>query len=199
MEIAMKIERPRPLASKKCNDMFSAACDHCPLLKLSGHKGISVSVYLQDGLFAAPLGKRMHARHNLFFKHCPLSFDAPADKELCEMQDWCLAWCCIAHSCSRALKWGLKSLVSDNGMLESVHITISSLLRASTGIHQAVPQFIISWAVSSYCITAALHKEDVVGCVCFGRSKHCGTAAAHTSKKFHVVFCNHLRLKLNAL
>ena len=55
------------------------------------------------------------------------------------------------------------------------------------------------WAVSSYCITAALHKEDVVGCVCFGRSKHCGTAAAHTSKKFHVVFCNHLRLKLNAL
>ena len=25
MEIAMKIERPRPLASKKCNDMFSAA------------------------------------------------------------------------------------------------------------------------------------------------------------------------------
>jgi len=147
MEIAMKIERPRPLASKKCNDMFSAACDHCPLLKLSGHKGISVSVYLQDGLFAAPLGKRMHARHNLFFKHCPLSFDAPADKELCEMQDWCLAWCCIAHSCSRALKWGLKSLVSDNDMLESVHITISSLLRASTGIHQAVPQFIISCVV----------------------------------------------------
>ena len=40
MKMAMKIERPRPLAAKKCNDIFSAACDHCPLLKLQGHKGI---------------------------------------------------------------------------------------------------------------------------------------------------------------
>ena len=57
MKMAMKIERPRPLAAKKCNDIFSAACDHCPLLKLQGHKGISMSVYLQDGLSAVPFGK----------------------------------------------------------------------------------------------------------------------------------------------
>ena len=79
MEMAMNIEKPRPLAAKKCNDIFSAACDHCPLLKLAGRKGISVSVYLQDGLFAAPFGKIMMARHNLFFKpqFCPLTFDTP--------------------------------------------------------------------------------------------------------------------------
>ena len=144
MQIAMKVERPRPLAAKKCIDIFSAACDHCPLLKLSGHKGISVSVYLQDGLFAAPFGNRMHARHNLFFKHCPLKFADPSDKDMCELQDWVLTWCCIAHSASRALKWGLKLLITDSELLESIHMSISSLLRASTGIHQSVHQFIMS-------------------------------------------------------
>ena len=126
--------------------MFSAACDHCPILKLSGHKGISVQVYLQDGLFAGPFGKRIQARHNLFRKpeYCPLSFDAPADRDLSELMDWVLFSCCTAHSCSRALTWGLMSVVTDSDLVADVHIIISSLLRASTGIHQSVPQFVIS-------------------------------------------------------
>ena len=142
--MAMKLERPRPLAAKKCNDIFSAACDHCHMLKLSGHKGISVSVYLQDGLFAVPFANRMHARHKLFFKHCPLQFVDPSDKDMCELQDWVLTWCCVAHSASRALTWGLKPLIPDRELLESIHISISSLLSASTGIHQSVHPFIIS-------------------------------------------------------
>ena len=120
MKMAMKIERPRPLAAKKCNDIFSAACGHCPLLKLHGHKGISISVYLQDGLFAVPFGKRMKARHNMFFypQFCPLTFEDPGDKDLCELKDWCLSWCCVAHVCSRALKWGLNNVTVDTEMLE---------------------------------------------------------------------------------
>ena len=115
MQIAMNIERPRPLASKKCADIFSAACDHVPLMKLAGHKGISIFLYMQDGLFALPFGKRMRARHNLFFKPelCPLPFESPVDRELAEMRDWVLTWCCCAHSCSRALKWGLRAMVSE--------------------------------------------------------------------------------------
>ena len=137
----MKIERPR--------DVFSAACGHCPLFNLAGHNGFSVSVYIQHGLFAASSGKRMKARHNLFFKpqFCPLTFDHPSDRELCELQDWVLVWCCIAHSCSRALKWGLNGLVVDGDMLDFVHISISSLLRASTGIHQSVSRFIMNCVV----------------------------------------------------
>ena len=141
MELGMKIERPRPLAAKKCNDIFSASCDNCPLLKLSGHKGISISVYLQDGLFSAPFGKRQLARHNLFFKpqYCPLSFASPEDRDLCELKDWVLTSFCIAHSCSLALKWGLKSMVCEKDMLDSVHFSLSLRLRASTGINKAVP------------------------------------------------------------
>ena len=59
--MGMKIERPRPLAANKCSDICSAACDHVPLLKLAGQKNISIALYLQDGLMAAPFGKMMIA------------------------------------------------------------------------------------------------------------------------------------------
>ena len=121
-----------------------AACDHMPLLKLSGHSGISISVYLQDGLFAKALATKMLARHSLFFNplYCPLPFSHEDERHLADLKDWVLTLTCYAHSCSRALKWGLKSLVSGDDMLEDVHITISSLLRASTGLYQSIPEFV---------------------------------------------------------
>ena len=54
--MSIKLERPRKLASKKCLDVYAAACDHFPLLKLAGHKGISFSVYMQGSLFAKFFG-----------------------------------------------------------------------------------------------------------------------------------------------
>ena len=144
----MKIERPRPLAEKKCYDIWTAACDHTPMLKLAGHKGISIALYLQDGLFSKPFGKMMRARHGLFFapEHCPLQMSATA-RELAELRDWVFAWTCCAHSCSRALKWGLAPLVDHTDMLEDAHVSISALLRASTGLLQSVPQFVASCVV----------------------------------------------------
>ena len=65
--MAVKVQRPRPLATKKCADIRAAACDFAPILRLSGHKGVGIHVYLQDGLFAKPFGRRMIARHSLFF------------------------------------------------------------------------------------------------------------------------------------
>ena len=105
-----------------------------------------MALYLQDGLFALPFGKRMRARHNLFFKpeFCPISFESPVDRDLAELRDWVLTWTCCAHSCSRALKWGLRGMVTYNDMVDDVHITISSLLRGSTGIHESVPEFIMT-------------------------------------------------------
>ena len=68
LHLAVKIQRPRPLATKKCDDVWCAASEFCPVLALSGHKGIGIHVYIQDGLFASPFGKRMLARHALFWK-----------------------------------------------------------------------------------------------------------------------------------
>ena len=120
-----------------------------PMLKLSGHTGISITVYLQDGLLAKPFGRRMQARHKLFFhsQHCPLEFECDGDRELSELRDWVLTLTCAAHSGSRALKWGLMSLVVEPALLEDVHIIISSLLRASTGLHLSVCEFVAGFVI----------------------------------------------------
>ena len=149
MHFGIKLERPRPLMANKCADIWSAACDHVPLLKLCGHSGVSVAVYLQDGLFSKPFGKRMRARHSLFFHpdHCPLTFEDDNDKELAWLRDWVFCWNCCAHSCSSALKWGMLPLVVGDDLIGNVHITISALLRASTGLLMSVPAFIVTYVV----------------------------------------------------
>ena len=85
--LAIKIQRPRPLHTKKCSDIFAACCEFVPVLPLSGHQGISIHVYLQDGLFAKPFGRRMIARHSLFWQRelCPLSFVCEPDRILAEL------------------------------------------------------------------------------------------------------------------
>ena len=87
---AIKIARPRPMLAKKCIDFWSASCEFMPMLKLQGHQGISLSVYLQDGLFSSCFGKRMIARHKLFFEpaHCPLRL-SQSERHLAELRDWC--------------------------------------------------------------------------------------------------------------
>ena len=119
------------------------------MLKLQGHLGISITIYLQDGLMAKPFGKRMQARHKLFFhqQHCPLQFGTVADRELSELRDWVFNLTCAAHSASRSLKWGLMSLVVEFTLLEDVHIVISALLRARTGLHLVVNEFVAGHVV----------------------------------------------------
>ena len=87
VQCAFKLGRPRCPSSNKCVDLWSA-CDFQPMLKLTGHTGISISVCLQDGLFAKSLAKRFMARHNLFFvaQHCPFAFPCASDRELDELR-----------------------------------------------------------------------------------------------------------------
>ena len=149
MELGIKLERPRSLWNKKCVDIWSAACDHAGMLKLQGHTGISLTMYIQDGLFEVPFAKRMKARHSLFFTPgvCPLEFASPIDRDLAEMKDWVFSSRCMAHICSLALKWGMKRLVTSENLLEDVHMIISALLRGSTGLLKNIPHFLITFAV----------------------------------------------------
>ena len=148
--MAVKVQRPRPLASKKCGDLWAAACDFVAVLPLSGHEGVSIHVYLQDGLFIKPFGRLMIARHLLFWQkpYCPLSFDCDEDRQLAEMRDWVFCSRCLAHSCSLAIKWGMRTfLQGGDELLESIHISVSALLRASTGLYMVVPEFIATYVV----------------------------------------------------
>ena len=114
------------------------------MLKLAQHPGISITVYIQSCLFSKPFGRRMQARHALYFdpEHSP--FTTPAERSVMELRDWVLTGCCHAHSCSRALKWGLKSINFGEQFLQDVHVTISALLRASTGLYLSVLEFVLT-------------------------------------------------------
>ena len=164
MQQAIKIARPRCLATKKCIDLWSAACDFQPMLKLMGHAGVSISLYLQDGLFAKPFGNRMMARHDLFFEagYCPLEFEYDTDRAMAELRDWPVHWKCSAHSCSLALKWGLRPFVIGD-LLESVHISNSGLLRASTGLLGEVAHFIAGYAAFDRPTPTNLHEVELFG------------------------------------
>ena len=134
------------------------------MLKIAGHSGISITCYLQDGLFVKPFGQRMRARHAVFFMPgiCTLTFQSEIDKELAELRDWVFCWCCAAHICSRALKWGMKSLVTHGDLVDDIHITVSSLLRGSTGLLCAVDEFIAGYVVFDRPDPEA-NEEDVAG------------------------------------
>ena len=143
MNCVVVLARPRCLGGKKCADLWSAAIEFFPMLKLLGHSGISLSVYLQDGLFAKPFAKRMLGRHDMFFDRAHFPFSSQqVDRQVAELRDWCFTWHCVAHSCSLALKWGLAPLALGEEFTEGVHVSVSGLLRASTGLLVSVKEFI---------------------------------------------------------
>ena len=89
----------------------------------------------------------MQARHGFFFypQHCTRQFASVADRQLAELHDWVFTWTCCIHSCSGGLKWGLKSPVPQDEMLEGVHVTISSLSKASAGLLMSVRELIVGY------------------------------------------------------
>ena len=54
----------------------------------------------------------------------------------------------MAHGCSKALTWGMRHLsLNSDSFLEDIHISVSALLRASTGLVMIVPDFIATHVV----------------------------------------------------
>ena len=77
-----------------------------------------------------------------------MDFSSGADRFLAELQDWVYACGCFAHSGLKTLKWGLKGLeVGGAEMLESIHSSVSALLRGSQGLFVVVPEFIATYVV----------------------------------------------------
>ena len=111
MQCVVVLARPRCLAGKTCADLWAAATDYFPMLELLGHSGISLSVYLQDGLFCKSFALRMARRHDMFFdaSHCPLTCDGH-ERDMAELRDWCFTWHCVAHSCQSCIKVGACTL-----------------------------------------------------------------------------------------
>ena len=94
----------------------------------------------------------------------PIAFECAADREMAELRDWPLVWRCSAHVCSLGLKWGIRRFVVAD-LLDSVHVSISGLLRSSSGLLGEVRHFLVGCVVSDR--PAPSNQSDVELCWTF--------------------------------
>ena len=99
---------------------------------------IILNIYLQDGLFAAPLFQAFHARHDLYYAR-----DDPLDPErfTAGMTDIVCIIVCISHISGRAVKWGLLEHTSEQ-ILDDAHGGMEALRNGSTHSLKKVDTFL---------------------------------------------------------
>jgi hypothetical protein len=143
LQMAMKVGRPRRLAERKCWNLFTSSTDFFPLAKAVGHCGITLTMYIQDGLMVASFVRRQTARHALFFSpaHHPHLPENSTGLAQAADTDLNLGMRCALHSGSSAIKWGLQPLASKE-LLEDVHIGIASLQNSGHQLNAQLDEFI---------------------------------------------------------
>ena len=107
-----------------------------PEVPRCGH--IILNIYLQDGLFAAPLFQALHARHDLYHAR-----DDPVgpDRFIARMTDIVWTIVCISHIIGRAVKWGLLEHTSEQ-ILDDAHGVMEALRNGSTHLLKKVDTFL---------------------------------------------------------
>jgi hypothetical protein len=125
---------------KKAWNCFSAACEFIGTLRQQGQTGITINVYLADGALFTSLNRKFQARHFLYYRSGLASEDELRAFRL-EISDWTICLKCSSHSCSNALKWGLKRLAGKE-IIDATHISTASLVNAATALHLHVEAFV---------------------------------------------------------
>jgi hypothetical protein len=165
--MAMKFNIPRKLAGRKALNVFTAASEYFPILPSLHTQGISISHYLQDGLFVSSIGRLMDARHRIYHEYANADQDDDTDDGIPRMLlDWTKTERCAAHAGSSAIKWGLDEFTTKQ-LLEDVHVVMGSLGQGNEHLHAQVDTFVVqsvSWEardISSDCIRAFWAALDV--------------------------------------
>ena len=125
---------------KKAWNCFHAACEFSGTLRQQGQLGITINVYLADGALFRSLERKIQARHLLYYRSGLASEDELIVFRL-EISDWTICLKCSSHSCSDALKWGLKRLAGKD-IIDASHISTASLVSTSTALHLHVEAFV---------------------------------------------------------
>ena len=134
-QVHMMFGPPRGLRLGKTSlNVLTAACDFVPLLRAIGYEGVSITVYLQDGmLFSASL-RLFRARHALWhdFQEAEGPHD-PMERD----RDLVIGIKCVAHAIHNSLTWGLGPYCNDE-LVDDSFLVISALLNGSSAIHTEV-------------------------------------------------------------
>lgn len=132
---------PRGLRLGKTSwNVLTAASEFSSMLRASGHHGLAVSVYIQDGMLHSASMRLFKARHALYYD-CMAAAGEESDP-LDKHRDLVVGVRCKAHGLHNSLPWGLGRHHSAQ-IVDDAFIVLASLLNCSSAIHERVDLFVL--------------------------------------------------------
>jgi hypothetical protein len=133
-QMVMTFGVPRGLHLGKSSwNILQAASDFAPLLRASGHSGLCLTLYLQDGALFASSFKLFKARHALFYES-PAFLDNEGHDAMDSLRDIVVGMRCKMHACHNSVAWGLGQWQSQT-IVDECFIVVESLLNCSSEIY----------------------------------------------------------------
>ena len=119
-------------------NIYTACCDFMDLL-CAHHSGLSMTLYVQDGLLFEASLRLFKARHSLYHRLFPSEADPwHSDKDIV------LGMRCKSHSIHNSVQWGLPGFCSAKHVLEDCFVLLKSLLSCSSALHDKIDAFLLS-------------------------------------------------------
>ena len=138
------IGMPRGLKlGKKAVNVFRAKEEFLPLLKQAGHRSISVTVYVEDGLLHTALEKLVGGYHERYCEQMAIE-SGPAAAQQLKDTDWPLFLKCTAHPCSNCIKTSARRLMPTDDVKDDLHIVSSAFLKGSSALFDHLDSFLMA-------------------------------------------------------
>ena len=132
ISMALGLPDQTQLRQKSGDVIFQKACDSSVIFCSKDHNidGMVIHLYLQDGLHAKSMCRRMRARHHLYHTSVCASDFEEADLQRHNDSNLVLGFRCISHSVSSACGWALVEF-KDRDILKATHVVIKSCINTS--------------------------------------------------------------------
>ena len=120
-------------------NVFTAARQFMSTLRGLGAEGITLNVYVQDGLLHSVLSRLFAGRHALFY-HAGFA-DAGRAEELRDT-DITISIKCSAHGCANSLKKSFRVVPQTKEAVDDLHIVTQSFIRGSIDLYTSLDEFV---------------------------------------------------------
>jgi hypothetical protein len=124
---------------KRAVHVFTAACEFVGTLRQMGHCGVSLNVYLQDGLLHTALTRLFQARHELYYMS---GVDLGEMSDQLHDTDWTFSIKCSSHACSNSLDKAYGVIEDKAAACDELHIVTCSYINASAVLHCLLDKFV---------------------------------------------------------
>jgi hypothetical protein len=123
---------------KKSGNVFTAACEFLGTLRQSGHRGVCINVYLQDGLLHECLTRLFNELYYLS------GVDLGDSAEQFRDTDWTFSIKCSSHACANSLDKAFGVLDNKKVLVNELHIVTCSFINGSHNLHRFLDEFVFT-------------------------------------------------------